>query len=324
MFTLAGCQVAPSTLPTITPLVATASPIPVIATDAPTPIPPAILTPTPTNIAVKPTSTTQNPLPWPTPQPPISNPPFYITQLIATDNRYIAEARTEFLGKHIRNTLTITSPLASKAWVAVTRLDEGGLGYSVITPVQWSVDGKSLYFSESSVGDGCPLTNDASGLWRADLSTQKIVKLASANDTYGLALSPSAQHIAYWVSNGIELQNLRSQQKRRVLNQLNKFIAEKNRLYSYGGITWSADEKRLYFMVGKPCVFDDVWNTRIIELDIATGQSQQVYEGNEMMKLHKALPDGDLILMNFGADEQGEWGSRYWRFNLKTQKLVAN
>ncbi len=77
-------------------------------------------------------------------------------------------------------------------------------------------------------------------------------------------------------------------------------------------------------MVGKPCVFDDKWNTRIIEVDIDTGQSQQVYEGNQMIKLYKALPDGDLILMNFGANGQGEWGRLYWRFNLKTQKLVAN
>ncbi len=241
MFVLLGCQVAPSTPSTITPFVATVSPVPTLASDTSTPTPPAILTTTPTSVVAKPSSTIQSPLTWPTPQPPISDPQSYITKLTATDNRYIAEARTEFLGKHNRNTLTITSPLSSKAWVAIARMDEAGLGYSVINPIQWSADAKSLYFSESSIGDGCPLTNDASGLWRADLNTQKIVKLASAKDTNGLALSPSAQYIAYWVSNGIELQSLRNRQKHRVLNHLNKFIIEQNKSYSYGGITWWAD-----------------------------------------------------------------------------------
>ncbi len=324
MFMLLGCQAAPSIPSTITPFVATISPVPAVATDIQAPISTTILTAVPTSVAVLPTTTIQNPLAWPTPQSPISNPQSYITQLTATDNRYIAEARTEFSGKHNRNTLTITSPLSSKAWVAIARMDEASLGYSVITPIQWSANAKSLYFSESSIGDGCPLTSDAAGLWRADLISRKITKLALAKDTYGLSLSPSTQYIAYWASNGIEIQNLRNQQKHRALNNLNKFIVEQNKRYAYGGIIWSADEKWLYFTIGKPCVFGDKWNTRIIQVDIATGKSQQIYEGNEMMILYKALPDEDVILRNMATDELGEWRVHFWRFNLKTQKLVAN
>jgi hypothetical protein len=165
---------------------------------------------------------------------------------------------------------TISCANQEKPWVLVSQWNEQGLGYPLTSLLGWSADGKSAYFYDTIVPDGCQVPGGfQQDLRKVDLSSGKIHPI-SLTWTGGMTLSPDTTKVVYYdkQTDEVGVYDLAGGKEQRL-----KFELPKDMEYWYAGnFTWSPDGQRLLFIIqyGDPCVPTGV-SLRLVDL-----QSQQV------------------------------------------------
>ena len=93
--------------------------------------------------------------------------------------------------------IVVTHASGSPSYTLVDSWSPLGLGYTVATPLAWSVDSSRFYYTDRAQADGCGLLYNGSDLYQVDLATGETKEILPASTTTTLGLSADEQHVAY-------------------------------------------------------------------------------------------------------------------------------
>lgn len=114
--------------------------------------------------------------------------------------------------------LIVRSTDGNKEWRIIDEWAEEGLGISYPRPLLWSKDGRSFYYTNDVVPDGCGgALKNGSDLYKVDLESGKVTQVLESGQTW-LAISPDEQTVAYAepYGRGLVLRDLASGEERSV------------------------------------------------------------------------------------------------------------
>jgi hypothetical protein len=175
---------------------------------------------------------------------------------------------------------------------------ENGNHDGKLTPVHFSKDHQSFYFSPYLVGDGgCPMYGWNYALFRLDLKTGSIVDQVSPEENAGFnfAFSNDDKYLAYIYSNN-SLPDLHIQD----LNNNTQTVIPIYGVYSEAGsMLWSPDDSQLVFTArtGEDC---NEMNYSVISLDTKNFDQKVLVQGSAKMILPVRWIDGEHILVLTG------------------------
>jgi len=183
--------------------------------------------PTAAEITVVPTATTYQPAPTAAATPTLIGPatsskPSSTIEMWSSsspDGKWIAEGMREAQREpcQYRTSLTVTSADGAVLWKVWEDVQNCGLGSTNPIPFHWSQDGRSLYFTNEPMPDGCAQFVNGSDLYRVDLMTGRVTQLMPHAGLW-LALSPDETQLAYiaYGSRGLVIRDLISEAEREV------------------------------------------------------------------------------------------------------------
>jgi hypothetical protein len=90
-----------------------------------------------------------------------------------------------------------------RLWVIFDEWTGIGLGYSIPEFFNWSIDGKSFYYTDRVIPDGCTgAYNNGSDLYKVDLESGKVTEILPKRGPGWIALSPDEKTVAYDIPHG--------------------------------------------------------------------------------------------------------------------------
>jgi dipeptidyl aminopeptidase/acylaminoacyl peptidase len=179
----------------------------------------------------------------------------------------------------------------STEWTPVTAWNEWGLGYTTPRPLQWSPDGRYLYFTNAPVPDGCGILINGSDLQRLDLSDGSVLEVLPPNSTWSLAVAPDGKTVAYSHHDELYLLTLATgDYSATKLEMLDTNSA-------WGSIVWSPDSQRLAFTVAYERCMTPQWRQSIIVMDLPSLMLTTLIEKDErLLTTHQWLDDDHIQL----------------------------
>jgi Tol biopolymer transport system component len=190
------------------------------------------------------------------------------TTIVSPDGRWqatAAQSEPVIAGdlEKFYTTLSVTD--GRTTWTPVAEWRGYGLGYLWPTVVQWSEDGRYLYFTNNSSPDGCALFINGTDLYRLDLSDGTVTELLPAGSTGYLALSPDETQVAYtsYMDNQVTLhvRDLENGQEEQI-----KLYAEEE--YAQSAVIWSPDGTQLLATLAFEACNPD-WSQSIVRVDLS-------------------------------------------------------
>ncbi|HOQ98961.1 MAG TPA: hypothetical protein PLJ35_09075 [Anaerolineae bacterium] len=194
--------------------------------------------------------------------------------------------------------LTVARADGTAAWTLVDTWQRWGLGYLVPRPFHWSLDGRSLYFTNRPVPDGCPYFVNGSDLQRVDLQSGHVTQLAPALG-FWLALSPDERTLAAGGSGRLTLRDLATGLERELRLSPAEVYAP------LGKIVWSPDGAALVLTVANdPCSTRPRTHS-IVRVEAATLAATTLLERDPRLFTSEAWPEARRVLL---ADQgKGRW-----------------
>ncbi|MCA9931904.1 MAG: PD40 domain-containing protein [Anaerolineales bacterium] len=160
-------------------------------------------------------------------------------------------------------TLTVSND--STTWTPVAEWRGYGLGYLFPAVVQWSADGRYLYYTNNSSPDGCALFVNGTDLYRLDVTDGTTTELLPFGSTAFLSISPDETQVAYtsYIGSRVTL-HVRtfadSSEERIALTASNEFAQS-------GAIVWSPDGNQLLLTLAFEACNPD-WSHSIVRVDL--------------------------------------------------------
>lgn len=229
----------------------------------------------------------------PTPKPKPTQEPLKTTEHRAPNGWWSAQGWGEFRGETYHAELRVTRADGQVSWVA-SQDTNAGLGVPLPTPLEWSQDGRYLYYTNVPLVDGytCSIPVNGSDLWRMDLSDGSALQLVPE---VGLAvsLSPDEQTFAY-VSFGpqqnLVLRDLATGEERRAPLPADT---------QAGGIVWSLDSSVMILLVAEnPC--SEKERLSILGVDAITLEQTDILIGDNVHWITLAWGPNGLNLQHDG------------------------
>lgn len=193
------------------------------------------------------------------------------TTSVAPDGRWqatIAQSEPVVVdsGEQFYTSLTVTDGVTT--WTPLAEWRPYGLGYLFPAVLQWSADGRYLYYANQFSADGCGLFPGTNELLRLDLDTGASEVILPAGLTTSVALSPDAGQVAYAGFDGrdvvVTVRDLATAEEQSVT------IAGPVASAQAGSFLWSPDGTFFLLTVAQePCSAD--WAHAIVRVDVAAG-----------------------------------------------------
>jgi len=185
--------------------------------------------------------------------------------------------------------LYVESTDSDLVWTVVDEWRSSGLGADYPGPLQWSADGRYLFFTNTPQPDGCSVFVNGGDLWRLDLQTGEIVELLPYVGMT-MALSPDSRTLAYYSSSyeaNFHLYDLASGA------EIALYLPDYGDPWQQmGGISWSPDGRHiLLIQVMNPC---GERLTAVSRLDLDEGEFVTLIEPGER----------DFTLLNWLGDRE--------------------
>ena len=160
-------------------------------------------------------------------------------------------------------TLSVTD--GTTTWEPIAEWRGYGLGYIWPVAYQWSADGRSLYYMNTSTTDGCLYYMSGIDLYQLDITTGESVEILPDGKTINLSLSPDQSILAYTTFQDETMffvtKELATGTEQSVA------IAEKGEMAQTGHIFWSADgETAVFALIHNAC--NPAESSSIIRLNI--------------------------------------------------------
>ena len=179
----------------------------------------------------------------------------------------------------------------SVKWLPVATWSNFGLGYTTPQLVQWSPDGRYLYFTNAPVPDGCALFVNASDLQRLDLGSGEVQEVLPTNSTGSLAIAPDGKTVAYSHADEVVLRDLDTGEVRS-----QKVMAEEAS-YQLGNYVWSPDSQQVAFTIANAPCQPPTWRHSILQMDAQTLATTTLIEPDQRRFTITAWPEAAQLLL---------------------------
>jgi hypothetical protein len=198
---------------------------------------------------------------------------FTSTTSVSPDSRWTATIQQSEIveladGWEFYNTLTVTDGTTN--WEPAGGWRGYGLGVAYLDVYRWGADGRTLYFANNVLVDGCGLFANFTDLYRLDLETGAITELIPANSSRYLNLSPDESILASvsWDGNQLWLDLLNPETE--VENRIP--LTAEGESAQAGNLVWSPDgESALITVAYDPCLPDWSHSTLLVDMvDLTT------------------------------------------------------
>ena len=150
-------------------------------------------------------------------------------------------------------------------WKPVDEWRGYGLGYMFPAVLQWSADGRYIYYTNKMLGDGCILFLNATDLYRFDVESGGAVEILPSGLTWNLALAPDESQLAYTSFNGqgvvVTVRDVASYKEQGVV------VAESASNIQSGNIVWSPDGATFLLTVADDACGPN-WTHSIVRVDV--------------------------------------------------------
>lgn len=157
-------------------------------------------------------------------------------------------------------------------WAPVAGWSNFGLGYTTPRPLQWSPDGRYLYFTNAPVADGCALFVNASDLQRLDLTDGSVKAILPPNTTWSLALAPDGKTVAYQKGDELYLLDLET------MNDSTIKVEKAEPNAQWGNFVWTPDSQKVAFTIAyQPCLPPE-WSHSLLVMDTQSATLTTVIE----------------------------------------------
>jgi hypothetical protein len=273
---VSGCSAMNRLAPTATIVEVKETTTLVQRTSTNTPIP--VLLSSPTSTSIPPMIT-----PVPNTETPVPVTETFEDEWESPNRLWVANKRTIFQREEIRVILVVRSDWGGVEWVVEDSLhpDTPGIGYPYPVPFYWSRNGRFMYFTHQSSGDGCFGAGKFRGsdLSRLDLSNGEVL-LLFPNFSSWMSISPDEQYLAYFVytKQGITLRELSSGNE-EILDMLVQ-QEDVDHILDQSHIIWSPDGKSLLYSVLAGACDPPPYSTWIIRVDM-NNRTQKIILEND-------------------------------------------
>lgn len=205
--------------------------------------------------------------------------------------------------------LRILSSDGSLVREVVDRWSPWGLGYTIPVPLQWSPDGRYLYYTNRPVPDGCAPFANGSDVIRVEREQGVETEIAPAVGLV-LALSPEAGTLAYINRDGgLVLRDLNSGAERVAPIQE---VAQG----ASGAIVWSPDGSALMLTVAaNSCGPPEERTHAILRVEVDSLETVVAVEPDDRLLVTAAWPEAERVLL---VDGQGQ----RWQLNPSTGEVT--
>ncbi|MEZ4731103.1 MAG: DPP IV N-terminal domain-containing protein [Caldilineaceae bacterium] len=193
----------------------------------------------------------------------------------------------------------------SVEWMAVAEWSRFGLGYTTPQPLQWSSDGRYLYFTNAPVPDGCGLFVNASDLQRLDLADGTVREVLPFGTTWTLAIAPDAEKAVYSQQGKLYLLDLAT------ANYASLTVAGLEADAQFGNFVWSPDSQRVAFTIAYHACMEPEWSHSLLLLDIHTLTITTVLEKDPRRLTIREWVDGDHLALS-------DYDGNRWLLDLTT------
>ena len=289
---LVGCTHSTPTLP---PLVTN---IPFTETPAQTP------TLTPTSIMTPLPSKTPIPELLASPTPDLTDFESQMWFSSSPDGRWSAQTTAQFptgsAGGSYYTQLAVSQTDGSFEWIIVDAWEEWGLGYTIPQVVQWSHDGRYLYFTNRPVPDGCAVFVNGLDLHRFDLSDGSVTELVPPAGLW-LSLSPDETTLAYigYADRGLVIRDLATGTEREM-------PLSPGPDYQAGHIVWSPDGAALALTLAlRPCTTNWADATSIVYVNVVTMEQTTLLAEDRRLFITLEWASENRVLLR--DNDNSEW-----------------
>ncbi len=195
-------------------------------------------------------------------------------------------------------------------WVVVDEWLEWGLGYTIPQPLQWSRDGRYLYFTNQPVPDGCAVFVNGADLHRVDLSNGGVRELVPSVGLW-LSLSRDETMLAYvgYGDRGLVIRDLVTGAERETK-------LDPGQSYQAGNIIWSPDGTALILTLAlQPCSTDWADSTSIIRVETTTLEQTTLIREDKRLFITVEWSVVDKVLLRDRGDD-------YWLMDATTGQVT--
>lgn len=204
-----------------------------------------------------------------------------------------------YVGEDYYTQLAVARGDHTLEWTVVDEWSRWALGYTTPQPLDWSTDGRYLYFTNRPQPDGCALFTNGSDLQRLDLSEGTVTEIVPSVGLV-LSLSPDEQTLAYvgYSDRGLVLRDLATAKERSV--NMDDSIQG-----SRGSLVWSPDGMALMLTVAFPqCAPEDQRMHSIVRVDVATLSATTLIAQDTRLLTSTEWPDAGRVVVTDGNGNQ--------------------
>lgn len=229
------------------------------------------------------------------------------------DGKWIAQVTAAFPvsnGGNYYTQLKVLKVDGTLEWVIVDEWLEWGLGYTIPQPLQWSRDGRSLYFTNRPVPDGCAVFVNGSDLHKVNLSDGSVRALVPSVGLW-LSLSPDETMLAYigYGDRGLVIRDLATGAERETK-------LDPGQRYQAGNIIWSPDGTALMLTLAlQPCSTDWADSTSIVRVETTSLEQTTLIREDKRRFITVEWSTADKVLLRDGEGD-------YWLMDATTGQVT--
>jgi hypothetical protein len=244
----------------------------------------------------------------------------FTSALSSPDGIWVAESMTAYPAEGADSWNYYTRLRVAKAdrtvsWIVVDHWEEWGLGHTIPEPFKWSRDGRSLYFTNKPVPDGCGVFVNGSDLYKVNLGDGSITQVVPHVGLW-LSLSPDENTLAYHGirERGLVLRDLATGQERE--SKLD-FGPD----YAAGNIVWSPDSLALVLTIAiRPCAGPETESvqaesTSIVRVGASTLEATELINEDTRLFITLDWPTTDMVLLKDGEGD-------HWQMDVRTGEVT--
>jgi len=186
----------------------------------------------------------------------------------------------------------------SQSWTVVDEWRSWGIGYTYPEVLAWSSDGRTLFFTNVPVPDGCAPFVNGGDLWQIDLDSGMIDEILPFVGL-GMALSPDERQLAYFGSygKGMTMLDLLSMEEEAIE------LPYEGDGWGLGDLTWSPDGDYLVLtQVFNVCMPNPT--TTVVRVDPKSLEAINIVElGEGYFRLLRWLTHEMILLLSADSSE---------------------